>query len=65
VKAVTNFMMINVKTDSTKVFEKMICEGVIIRDMKAWGYDSFIRVTVGTGEENEIFISTLKKVFAK
>ena len=62
VKTVTNFMMINVKTDSTKVFEKMICKGVIIRDMKAWGYDSFIRVSVGTRQENEIFIETLREV---
>jgi len=64
VKTVTNFMMIDVKTDSTKVFEKMICKGVIIRDMKAWGYDSFIRVSVGTREENRIFIDVLKEVLA-
>lgn len=65
VKTVTNFMMIDVKRDSKKVFEDMICSGVIIRDMKAWGYDTFIRVSVGTREENKIFIETLKKVLAK
>jgi histidinol-phosphate aminotransferase len=62
VKTVTNFMMINVKRDSKKVFEDMICKGVIIRDMQAWGYDTFIRVSVGTREENQIFIDTLKEV---
>lgn len=65
VKTVTNFMMINVKRSSTKVFEDMICKGVIIRDMKAWGYDSFIRVSIGTREENKIFIETLKKVLSR
>ena len=65
INTVTNFMMIDVKTDSTKVFEKMICKGVIIRDMKAWGYDSFIRVSVGKREENKVFIKTLKEVLAK
>ena len=64
VKTVTNFMMINVKKDSQKVFEDMICNGVIVRDMKAWGYDTFIRVSVGTRRENEIFIETLKKVLS-
>jgi histidinol-phosphate aminotransferase len=65
VKTVTNFMMINVKRDSSKVFEQLICKGVIARDMKAWGYDTFIRVSVGTREENKMFIETLKKVLAK
>ena len=65
VKTVTNFMMINVKRDSKKVFEDMICNGVIIRDMEAWGYSTFIRVSVGTRKENEIFISTLKKVLSR
>ena len=65
VKTVTNFMMINVKKDSTKVFEDMICKGVIIRDMKPWGYDTFIRVSVGTREENKIFIDMLKKVLSR
>ncbi|MBI5124481.1 MAG: histidinol-phosphate transaminase [Candidatus Omnitrophica bacterium] len=64
VKTVTNFMMINVKTDGTKVFEKMICKGIIIRDMKAWGYSTFIRVSVGTHQENKIFIETLKEILA-
>jgi len=62
VRTATNFMMIDVKRDSVKVFEQLICKGVIIRDMKAWGYDTFIRVSVGTREENKIFIETLKKV---
>jgi histidinol-phosphate aminotransferase len=65
VKTVTNFMMIDVRRDSVKVFEQLICKGVIVRDMKAWGYDTFIRVSVGTREENKIFIDTLKKVLAK
>ncbi len=62
VRTATNFMMIDVKRDSGSVFEQLICKGVIVRDMKAWGYDTFIRVSVGTREENEIFIETLKKV---
>lgn len=64
VKTVTNFMMIDVKRDSKKVFEDMICKGVIIRDMHAWGYKTFIRVSIGTRKENEIFIETLRKVLA-
>jgi histidinol-phosphate aminotransferase len=62
IRTATNFMMINVKRDCVKVFEQLICKGVIVRDMKAWGFDTFIRVSIGTREENEIFIDTLKEV---
>ena len=62
IKTVTNFMMIDVKRDCVKVFEQLICKGIIVRDMKAWGFDTFIRVSVGTREEDEIFIDTLKEV---
>lgn len=65
VKTATNFMMIDVKRDCVKVFEALICKGIIVRDMKAWGYDTFIRISVGTHEENKIFIDTLKKVLEK
>ena len=65
VKTATNFMMIDVKRDSEKVFEQLICKGIIVRDMKAWGYDTFIRVSVGTRKENEIFLKTLKEVLSR
>lgn len=65
IKTVTNFMMIDVKRDSKKVFEDMICKGIIIRDMKSWGYETFIRVSVGTRRENQAFIDTLKEVLSK
>ncbi len=64
VRSATNFIMFDVKRDGSKVFEQLIRKGVIVRDMKAWGFDTFIRVTAGTREENEIFIETLKKVLA-
>lgn len=61
----TNFILVNIKKDCKEVFRKMLKQGVIIRDMKAWGLDTYIRVTIGTREENEKFIKTLKKVLEK
>ena len=37
----------------------MLHKGVIVRSMKAYGYPDFIRITVGTKEENERFIASL------
>ena len=62
VPSVTNFILIDVGRDSTRVFEKMLKLGVIIRDMKPWDMDNFIRVTVGTMDENRRFIQCLESV---
>ncbi|MBI4974938.1 MAG: histidinol-phosphate transaminase [Candidatus Omnitrophica bacterium] len=62
VASATNFILVNVKKDCVKVFDALLEKGVIVRDMKAWGLDSFIRVTIGTHEENRKFVEGLKKV---
>ncbi len=62
VPSVTNFILIDVGRDGVGVFKEMLKYGVIIRDMKQYGFKNFIRVTVGTKKENERFIKVLKKV---
>ncbi len=61
----SNFLMVDLKTDATKVFEEMLKLGVIVRSMKSYGFDSFLRITTGTREENTILINTLKRVIKK
>jgi len=61
-ESATNFIIVNVKNDCKKVFGLLLKEGVIVRDMKAWGFDTLIRVTVGTRKENEKFIKALGKI---
>ncbi len=55
----TNFILIDVHVDADTLYNAMLYEGVIIRSMRAYGYSSCIRVTVGTGEENERFLAVL------
>ena len=62
IPSATNFIIVDVKEDCKKIFQALLKEGVIVRDMKAWGWDTFIRVTVGKREENKKFISAIKKV---
>ena len=64
VRSATNFVIVNVGRDCKSVFNGLLKEGVIVRDMKAWNLDTFIRVTVGTKAENRKFIAALKKVLA-
>lgn len=57
-----NFILFDTKTDAEKVYQELLKEGVIVRSTKSYGYDTFLRVTIGTQKENEIFIEKLKKV---
>ena len=61
----SNFFMLDLKTDATLVFEQMLKLGVIVRSMKSYGFDTFLRVNTGTKEENIVFIQALKKVLKK
>ncbi len=57
----SNFMMFDIKTNATRVFEDMLRQGVIVRSMKSYGFNTFLRINAGTRQENEKFIQALKK----
>ena len=60
IKSATNFILVDVKRDCKEVFDALLKQGVIVRDMKAWGMDTHIRVTVGTRRENKRLVAALK-----
>ena len=57
-----NFLMVRVNLPSAFVFGELLKKGVIIRSGDIYGMDDWIRVTIGTEEENELFIKALKEV---
>jgi histidinol-phosphate aminotransferase len=61
----TNFFLIKVPMGGKKTYEMMLREGVIIRSMESYGLSDYIRINVGLPEENERFITALKKVLNK
>ena len=59
----TNFIFIyNLKKSALDIFTELMAKGVIIRPLNSFGFDNSIRVTIGTHEENEKFVSSLKEV---
>ena len=58
----SNFFMVDVKQEASKVFQAMLKEGVIVRSMASYGFDSFLRVNAGTPVENRAFIDALNRV---
>lgn len=61
----TNFFLIDVKGNADKLYQAMLYEGVIVRSMSAYGFENFIRITVGNKEENQRFLKSLKKCLAE
>jgi len=47
---------------ANKLNEKLLCRGVIVRPLKAFGIPKGIRITTGLEEENRFFARILKKV---
>lgn len=65
VPSAANFILLDVKQKSRKVFKDLLREGVIVRAMEEYGFTSYIRVTIGLETENRKFIKALKKVLKK
>ena len=57
-----NFILIYLGRSGKAVYEVMLKEGVIIRAMDVYGFPEHIRVNVGLPQENERFLTALKKV---
>jgi histidinol-phosphate aminotransferase len=58
----TNFILVNTGCDSKLIFNETLKRGIIIREMSVWRLDGFIRVTIGSKEENDRFFKVFKEV---
>jgi histidinol-phosphate aminotransferase len=61
VPAVANFVMVNVG-DGCAVFEKLLQRKIIVRPLKGYGLRQWVRISVGTMEQNKKLIGALKDV---
>ncbi len=61
VPAVANFVMVNVG-DGWGVFEKLLKRKIIVRPLKGYGLPDWVRISVGTMEENRKLIAALKEI---
>jgi histidinol-phosphate aminotransferase len=62
IPSLTNFILVKIGKKSKVIYDRLLREGVIVRQMSAWGLDDYIRVTIGKEDENLLFISALRKV---
>lgn len=59
VASVANFMLVRVG-DGTAVFQALQRRGVIVRPVRSYGMPEWVRVTVGTPEQNSRFLAELR-----
>ncbi len=62
VPSVANFILFDTGRDGNSVYQKLLSEGVIVRTMGIYNLPGFLRVTVGTPQENQLFIKSLGRV---
>lgn len=60
-----NFLMIDLKQDTTKIVRQLGAKNVLVRAGGGqWGMPTHIRVSTGTMDENEAFIGALRGILA-
>jgi len=64
-ESVGNFLMLHLPNDIPKakqVIHELLKRGIIVRELESYNLPQSIRVTVGTPEQNQKFLVTLKEV---
>lgn len=54
-----NFVFFDCKQNAATVAEILLADGIIVKPWKQKGYETFIRVSIGTAEENDHFLRGL------
>ena len=64
VPSVANFVLVNVG-DGAKIFRELLQRRIIVRALKGYNLAEWVRISVGTMEQNRRCIAALKEVLAK
>ncbi len=57
-----NFIMVDFGEKCDTIYNELLRRGILLRPLKAYGFTSCLRITVGLPDENERLISTLKEI---
>lgn len=58
-----NFLLFRCAGGGHAVWDGLVAQGVLVRDFSSWpGVEDCLRVTIGTPEENNVFVSSLAAV---
>ena len=64
IPSVGNFISVRMPKNGREIFQALLRQGVIVRPVDNYEMPDFLRITVGTEEENEKFIEALETVLS-
>ena len=56
-----NFISVNVKQDGMLLYERLLQQGVIVRPVANYDMPEYLRITIGTQQQNERFVVAFKR----
>ncbi|WP_455364144.1 histidinol-phosphate transaminase [[Eubacterium] cellulosolvens] len=62
VPSATNFILVDFGENAEQIYNELMKKGIITRYMSAWGLKNYIRVTIGTEDENKKLIKRLNLI---
>lgn len=60
-----NFVLVRIGPQAAEVADKLLRQGVIVRNMASYHLPEYLRISVGLPEENQRFISELRGIMAE
>lgn len=64
IPSVANFVTVDMQRPAQPVYEELLQKGVIVRPVANYGLAQHLRVSIGTAEENQVFIDALTEIQA-
>jgi histidinol-phosphate aminotransferase len=62
--SLANFLCVDVGQDGHEVFRRLLGKGVIVRPLRPYALETWLRVSVGTAEENDSLLEALDATLA-
>jgi histidinol-phosphate aminotransferase len=59
-----NFILFDTGRPAARVYEQLLCQGVIVRPVANYGLPDHLRVSIGTPDENSGFLEALQRALA-
>lgn len=61
-RSMSNFILVELGPEANRIYEQLLHRGIIVRYGGTWELTRHIRVSVGTEEENDLFIRNLTEI---
>jgi histidinol-phosphate aminotransferase len=57
-----NFLFVNLHRPNGPVAEALLSRGIIVKPWKEKGYEHFIRVSIGSAQDNALFLQAMQDI---